>query len=791
MKLALFSFLFTLCGVALYSQSVTFNISDNKGYSLPGANVVMINLKDNTQFIASAEIDGNAKLLLNGNGLYSYEVTFVGYATDKDTIEVNSSELVKKITLVEALNVLGEVKVVGKRPLIRQDGERTIVDPEPMLGSVSNTLELLTVTPGLFVDQDGGIFLGNSTPAVIYINGREQRLSANDIANILRSLPPDNILRIEILRNPSAKFDASSSGGIINVVLKKGVKIGRFGSVNTGFNQGNLGNRFIGINLYDTGSKSGTYINLNYNKDALLDEMTSLRKSNAPFILNQGGNTERRSDNWFLGAGYNNDFSDKWSFTYDLRVNGSVSNSFTDYINTTTSFDGKALSRNTNVVEDRSPSISHNHDFSLVNKLDTSNSTITYKLTLSQNWNDNTQQYENVFTLPNRNGIFGEGETDRRRNLLQSQIDLVKQFTKEFRLESGLKYNFQTFNNDGRFLINNSQNQLVNDAGRNSQYDFREGIFAAYAQISHNFKNKISLTTGIRAESTNMNGDQIVPADTSFKVSRIDPFPFLFVSRDLIKMAGFPMKGFLTFRRTLSRPSYQNLSPAVRVLDLYNYQAGNPNLKPQFTNNVEFKIGFDDVEVLAFGKNYTSGIISNVLYNDPNNPELTVNTFDNVGKIDESYFKFVGALPPVFKYFFVFGGQYNYIKYDGLYNGAPINFARGSWQFYTFHRYNITPNTSISLQGFILQDGQRNLLELGDFGQLSFSVSQKFLDKKLSISLYARDVLRTMNTQFRLAQGNVLFEGEQYRDNQRFGATIRYNFGIPTKKNRESESTEI
>ncbi|HMP30217.1 MAG TPA: outer membrane beta-barrel family protein, partial [Saprospiraceae bacterium] len=289
-----------------------------------------------------------------------------------------------------------------------------------------------------------------------------------------------------------------------------------------------------------------------------------------------------------------------------------------------------------------------------------------------------------------------------------------------------------------------------------------------------------------RLETTDMKGNQMIPSDTSFKVLRADLFPFLFVSRDLIKMAGFGLKGFLTYRKTLNRPSYQNLNPAIRVIDLFNYQAGNPTLKPQFTDNFEFKIGFDDVEVLAFGKNYTTNIISNVLYNDPNNANLTVNTFDNIGKSDESYFKFTGAIPPIYKYFFVLGGQYNHLKYDGFYNGEPINFTRGSWQFFTFHRYKITPKTTISMQGFMLLKGQRNFLELGNFGQLNFSINQKLLNDKLNISIYARDVFRTMQTPFRLAQGNIVFEGEQYRDNQRVGMTLRYSFGIPTKKEREN-----
>src|SRR5215217_5824692 len=103
---------------------------------------------------------------------------------------------------------------------------------------------MLEKTPGLFVDQDGNIYLSSTTPATVYINGREQKMSAADMATLLKNLPPTAIASIEILRTPSAKYDASGSGGIVNIILKKGVKIGLTGSVTTGLNQGKYGNQF-------------------------------------------------------------------------------------------------------------------------------------------------------------------------------------------------------------------------------------------------------------------------------------------------------------------------------------------------------------------------------------------------------------------------------------------------------------------------------------------------------------------------------------------------------------------
>ena len=132
---------------------------------------------------------------------------------------------------------------------MRQEDDKTIVDPEPLANTSTNALEVMEKTPGLFVDQDGNIYISSTSPATVYINGREQRMSNADIASMLKVLPPNSIEKIEILRTPSAKYDASNGGGLVNVVLKKGIKIGLTGSVNAGINQGLYGNQFVGFNL--------------------------------------------------------------------------------------------------------------------------------------------------------------------------------------------------------------------------------------------------------------------------------------------------------------------------------------------------------------------------------------------------------------------------------------------------------------------------------------------------------------------------------------------------------------
>ena len=149
---------------------------------------------------------------------------------------------------------------------MRQEDDKTIIDPENLVASSTSGYEVLEKTPGLFVDQDGNIYISSLSPAAVQINGRDMKMSASDIAAMLKSLPPNSIAKIEIVRTPSAKYDASSSGGVVNVVLKKGVQIGITGSVNAGLQQGSYGNQFIGFNLSNNVGKKSSYLNVNYSR---------------------------------------------------------------------------------------------------------------------------------------------------------------------------------------------------------------------------------------------------------------------------------------------------------------------------------------------------------------------------------------------------------------------------------------------------------------------------------------------------------------------------------------------
>ena len=238
---------FLIPDTALAQQTpVTIRIVNAKREPLPFASISVTSVKESSKTLHKVSDSSGTVVFDLSQGQYLVAISSVNYAPFQKGITVKSDHTVFTFTADVVSKSLQGVNIVSSRPVMRQEDDKTIVDPENLITSSTNAYEILEKTPGLFVDQDGNIYISSTTPATVYINGREQKMSAADIATMLKNLPPNSIASIEILRTPSAKYDASGSGGIVNIILKKGVKIGLTGSVTLGGNRGKYGSEFVG-----------------------------------------------------------------------------------------------------------------------------------------------------------------------------------------------------------------------------------------------------------------------------------------------------------------------------------------------------------------------------------------------------------------------------------------------------------------------------------------------------------------------------------------------------------------
>ena len=757
---------------------VTLKFTNQKGDPVSFATVTIKSVDDSTaQQTALSDSLGTARFTLSQNTLYAVRATSVAYAALEKTIAVKPGVTTFRFTMQPASASLNNVVVTARRPLIRQEDDKTIVDPEQLANVSTNAYEIMEKTPGLFVDQDGNIYISSTTPARIFINGREQRMSATDIATILKSLPPNAISSIEILRMPSAKYDASGSGGIVNVVLRKGVRIGLTGSVNAGFNQGRYGNQFAGLNLNNNSGKLSTYINLNVSKRNSYEEIITNRRFTQDSVLRQDALTKYPANSYYVGYGVSYAINDKWEWSYDGRLSYNInkSNSVNESVKEQISTE-RVSTQNFARINNNTKNFSVNQGLNLKYKIDSAGSTWTTDVSYTYSPNNTDQLFSTAFLLPGSFAFLGDGRIENTFRFLSANTDLAKKLKGGYTVETGLKATGTWFSNSNNYFdITNASR--IPDAIRIGAYNYQENINAAYLQLSKTV-GRIVIKAGTRLENTNMNGRQLVPKDTAFAINRTDIFPYVYLSRNLMKIAGYNLRAFLIYRRTINRPAYEYLNPSQRFVDQYLLEAGNPTLRPQFTQTYEANVSFEERPVLAFGINETKDIFNQVIYQADTNRSQAFRTYDNLGKNKETYFRALGALPPGGKYFFVAGAQYNHNFYQGNYENKLLLFRRGSWRFFTYHNLRATANTNIFLNGFLILKGQLQFYEISTFGQLNTGISQQLFNKKLTMNLFLQDIFFTNNNEFVLNQGTVSAAGLRRSDSRRFGLFLRYNFGI-------------
>jgi len=567
----------------------------------------------------------------------------------------------------------------------------------------------------------------------------------------------------------------------VNIVLKKGVKLGLTGSVVAGMQQGDYGNQFAGINLNNNTGKKNSYLNLNYGRRNNFERIQTDRLFAVDSVLQQDARTKYPAINYFASYGISDSLSAKWyvdfagSIMYQTFNNSTQNENLIKKISTS-----ETISNSLNTVNYSGKYLRFSNGISFNRKIDSVSEWMN-DFYFSYDRNRNNQQYNTYYYSPIlfTSGGFGSPNSDRSNFVFTS--DLRKKLDHRLTIETGVKASFLEYKSEAEYFTG-SGSTSIKDLNRTNTFHYNENINAAYLQASKTFGQNIILKAGARLENTNMTGQQVIPADTSFSVHRTDPFPYVYLSKKVMTIAGYDLRAYLVARRTIVRPVYEQLNPFPRYVDQYLTETGNPQLRPQFTNNYEANISVNERPLLAVGVNNTKDIFNQVIYSSDTNTRLSYRTYDNLGKNREWYLRGLGAIPPGKRYFFVVGGQYNHIFYQGLYENQPLSYKKGTWTFFTYHSLKLDKHSQLSVNGFIRLKGQQGFYELGNFGALNASINRQFIRQKLTITFSGNDIFKTNKNEFTINQGSIHASGLREGDTRRFGLNVRYNFGIRKKE---------
>jgi iron complex outermembrane receptor protein len=716
---------------------------------------------------------------------YRLKATHLGVTILDTVFQVTDQLMHLNVTVPTSISSMKTVVVVSKKPLIKEEDDKTIVDATVLSESSTNAFEVLEKTPGAIIDQDGNIYLNSTTPASVFINGRAMKLSAADISSLLKSLPANSVQKIEILRTPSAKFDAASSGGIVNIVLRKGVRLGRGGSVNIGYFQGVYATQTAGFTMNNSAGQSNTYLSYQYTNRTNFEEIISERYFQSDSTrFKQSSFTRYPGTTHYAAIGTDFALRPQWNLSLDLRYTGTKNNSEAENnIDVLRGFNNSSLGNTRSVSNNDNYSHFLAQTAQLKYKLDSLGSEWTTQLEYSFYRYSNDQQYTNRSTLVNGPSTAGTGDLLTKKNIVSIQSDLVWKLPRKFTLELGVKSGITGSQNNAAFLIDTGNNVYITDRFQTNRYRFQEQIHAAYVQGSRTF-GKWVIKPGVRFEITDMEGRQTIPGDTSFFIRRTDFFPYIYIKHPILKMYGQTLMGSLIFRKSIRRPYYESLNPFPRFIDPFLFEVGNPNLKPQFTTNAEFNVTFNDIPVVAAGINRTRSIFNGVVYQD-DVTKIAYRTFDNLGENDEVYFRLITGIPPGKRYFFYLGGIYNHTRYDGFFQNRPFQFRQGTFTLFTYHEYKVTKKFTASMQGFFRSKAIQNLYTLDDFGGMFISFNHALWNRKANLIISCSDVFRTNRADFRFDQNNQQVSGTRINDTRRLGITLRYNVGFKPKEEKK------
>jgi len=779
--------LLMFCAVSFAQKNTTLTvlIKAPKADSATNITLQLYLLPDTVLTSTQAAKNGKADFRVQSFSKYLLKTSSVSFENTESIIGITDKPANNTIVLKRKNTTLQNVVVVSRKPLIKQEDDKTIVDAEVLANSSTNAYEVLEKTPGAIVDQDGNVYLNSATPATVYINGREMKLSSQDLASLLKSLPAGSVSKIEILRNPSAKYDASSSGGIINIVLKKGVKLGSSGSVNAAYFQGVYATETAGFNINKSAGKVNSYLSYQFTNRNSFEELNSGRFVKTDSLISQRSYTAYPSSNNYIGGGVDIAVTKKFNIAYDMRL--SRNNGKSNALNTIeiSNVPTKVIvGRNLSDIDSRNNTLYMGNEISSKYKIDSIGSEWTVELEYNYHRNNNSQLYANHYNMPARPTVFGDGENRNRKKIFVAETDLVLKLPKIFTLEAGIKLTASNSNNSSEYFKDTGITGKHVDIYQTNSFKYKETISAAYVQVAKTFWG-FTLKPGLRLETTNINGRQLIPKDTTLSINRTDLFPYVYLRHNLFKLFKVQLIANAIYRRSIRRPYYEILNPYPKYVDQYLFDVGNPRLKPQFTTNYELNVTFDDFPVIALGINETKDIFSNVTYQD-DVTKIALRTWDNLGKSKEYYFRILAGIPPGGKYFFYAGAQHNYNEYEGFYQDRPLNYKRGSWLFFMYQEFKATPTLTVNMQGFMRTKVLQNFYELKTFGGLFISANKSLLKKKANIIFSVNDVLRTNKVSFNLNQGNVSASGTRVNDTRRFGITLRYNFGLSKpKENKE------
>ena len=776
---------------------ITGTIKDGPQKNLQSATITLLKAKDSsTVKFSISDKDGKYEFVDIPEGKYLVSVSLVGYEKSFSTpFEVTSASPdinLGTIVLVEEARSIGGVTVTAKKPFIETKIDKTVVNVESSPTTAGSTaLEVLEKSPGITVDNDGNISLRGKAGVIIMIDGRPTYLSAADLATMLKNLPASALEQIEIMTNPSSKYDAAGNSGVINIKTKKGRADGFNGSIMLGATVGifkpqdklyllprtqnsfNFNYRRNKFNLFGSynpnANRSKGYLQINRKFIDNNGDVTGYSDVYTNFKFGNNNQTLK------LGLDY---FADK-NNTFGIVASGFLFNGHPTPLTTTIVSEANhqpsltmvSLTDNKIKFENLTSNFNYRHVFDTSGRELTADVDFivynnTTNMLLTTDFYDGSGQ-------PSANQLLLKGHLPSLIHIYSLKSDYTHPFKKGGRLEAGIKSSYVQNDNlvDYRRLVND---KWLTDA-RSNQFVYDENINAAYVNINKQVK-KWSFQGGLRVENTNSKGYQVTN-DSTFRRSFTNLFPSAFISYTIDKKNTVT----LSYSRRINRPNYQDLNPFTFFLDSLSYRKGNPYLLPQFTHSVELSHSFMGKLITTLNYSNTSDVISQVFKQDPQT-KVVFFTPDNVSKFTNMGISITAPVPVAKWWSLNFFANIYRNHYNGIFDGALIDMAYTSFMTNMTNTFTIQKGFTLELSGFYRAKGIDQLNVNQPMYQMSIAGQKTVMKGKGTLRLNFRDPFAWQQYSGITKYSTIDVKIHNRFDARNITASFTYRFGKSTQQ---------
>lgn len=809
MKRFIIFFLLCLCGYTGWAQgTVKGKILDRQKSEPLGFVNIKVTEQGSDKFAGGGITDAGGNFNVSGlkDGKYTLSLTFMGYKDVTRQFEITPAKRevqFKLLYMAEDAKQLNEVTVTGQRATMKLEVDRKSFDVGQLISNAGQAAsDVLDNIPSIEVDNDGNVSLRGNSSVEVWINGKASGLTSDNRAQILQQLPAESIERIEVIDNPSAKFSAEGSAGIINIVLKKDRKAGYYGSVQAGGDTRGGANTSFNVNY--NSRLIDSYLNIGYRHRANTGHMESQQTSNA-YNQTYDNDSKQRGNNFFTRAGVTLHATTKDDFSLSgmLMHGGGNSHSYTPYIYTAVANDLNnyqldRLNRSRTGMDMRYGEFNYRHSFNDKHFIDFTADLSSWKMN-NDNWYQDSTVVVGIDDVTYSYQYRPQYINNHRKEL---KLEYENQVTKNFKIEAGYNGNFSRENTPQESYMDNTSFDGTNASEDKlffNRFIYKQDLHAFYTTLSYKF-GALSLMGGLRGEYWRVNTESYTweqEHDASlreqpFKKDYFQLFPSVFMSWQMTETQQLQ----LNYTRRLRRPWGGQLNSFRDTRDATTVSFGNPYLTPEFSNSfsLNYLKQWNDHSLLVSAYyRPTTDVIQRISYKNQEDG-LFYQTSMNVAKsvstglemtLKNKLWRILDLTTSANAYYYRLNGFSYDIDGQTVTGNSDHNFT---WNARMTASLMLPYDISIQTTGRytarqVITQGYRKANYSIDFG-----ARKNFFNKLFTLSVNCRDLLDSRRFETFTSGPNFTRHQINRRGGRRVSMTLTWNFGNMKQKKRPNKS---